>query len=78
MAAHVRSERACQEFEPCAASARECLCSEGLLANKGIGNEIGFHTFFMTPQLEFEARALFDTLSRDAEEPTSFRARSRS
>ena len=36
-------------------------------ANKGIGNEIGFHTFCYDPALEFEARALFDTLSCDAE-----------
>ena len=41
--------------------------SEDFLANKGIGNEIGFHTFCYDPALEFEARALFDTLSRDAE-----------
>ena len=67
VAAHVRSERACQEFERRAQLLRECLCSEDFLANKGIGNEIGFHTFCYDPALEFEARALFDTLSRDAE-----------
>lgn len=67
VAAHARSERACQEFERRAQLLRECLCSEDFLANKGIGNEIGFHTFCYDPALEFEARALFDTLSRDAE-----------
>lgn len=56
-----------QEFERRAQLLRECLCSEDFLANKGIGNEIGFHTFCYDPALEFEARALFDTLSRDAE-----------
>lgn len=67
VAAHARSERARQEFERRAQLLRECLCSEDFLANKGIGNEIGFHTFCYDPALEFEARALFDTLSRDAE-----------
>lgn len=67
VAAHVRSEHARQEFERRAQLLRECLCSEDFLANKGIGNEIGFHTFCYDPALEFEARALFDTLSRDAE-----------
>ena len=67
VAAHARSERACQEFERRAQLLRECLCSEDFLANKGIGNEIGFHTFCYDPALEFEARALFDTLARDAE-----------
>lgn len=67
VAAHARSERACQEFERRAQLLRECLCSEDFLANKGIGNEIGFRTFCYDPALEFEARALFDTLSRDAE-----------
>lgn len=68
VAAHARSERARQEFERRAQLLRECLCSEDFLANKGIGNEIGFHTFCYDPALEFEARALFDTLSRDAED----------
>lgn len=67
VAAHVRSEHARQEFERRAQLLRECLCSEDFLANKGIGNEIGFHTFCYDPALEFEARALFDALSRDAE-----------
>lgn len=67
VAAHARSERARQEFERRAQLLRECLCSEDFLANKGIGNEIGFHTFCYDPALEFEVRALFDTLSRDAE-----------
>lgn len=67
VAAHVRSEHARQEFERRAQLLRECLCSEDFLANKGIGNEIGFHAFCYDPALEFEARALFDTLSRDAE-----------
>lgn len=66
VAAHVRSERACQEFERRAQLLRECLCSEDFLANKGIGNEIGFHTFCYDPALEFEARALFDTLAHDS------------
>lgn len=67
VAAHARSQHACQEFERRAQLLRECLCSEDFLANKGIGNEIGFHTFCYDPALEFEARALFDTLARDAE-----------
>ena len=67
VAAHVRAERACQEFERRAQLLRECLCSEDFLANKGIGIESGFHTFCYDPALEVEARALFDTLSRDAE-----------
>lgn len=67
VAAHARSERARQEFERRAQLLRECLRSEDFLANKGIGNEIGFHTFCYDPALEFEARALFDALSRDAE-----------
>lgn len=67
VAAHVHSEHARQEFERRAQLLRECLRSEDFLANKGIGNEIGFHTFCYDPALEFEARALFDTLSRDAE-----------
>lgn len=67
VAAHARSERARQEFERRAQLLRECLCSEDFLANRGIGNEIGFHTFCYDPALEFEARALFDALSRDAE-----------
>lgn len=67
VAAHARSEHARQEFERRAQLLRECLCSEDFLANKGIGNEIGFHTFCYDPALEFEARALFDALSRDAE-----------
>ena len=57
VATHVRSERACQEFERRAQLLRECLCSEDFLANKGIGNEIGFHTFCYAPALEDAARA---------------------
>lgn len=77
VAAHARSERARQEFERRAQLLRECLCSEDFLANKGIGNEIGFHTFCYDPALEFEARALltpFHAMPR----PASSRARSRS
>ena len=47
VAVHVRSEHARQEFERRAQLLRECLCSEDFLANKGIGNEIGFHTFLL-------------------------------
>ena len=77
VAAHARSERARQEFERRAQLLHECLCSEKFLANKGIGNEIGFHTFAMT--LRWSLRRVhyltpFHTKPRTA----NSRARSRS
>lgn len=67
VADHSYSERARQEFKHRSQLLRACLSNDDFLSNKGIGNEIGFHTFCYDPALEFEARALFDTLSRDAE-----------
>ena len=67
VAAHSHAERVRQEFERRSQLLRACLSNEDFLSNKGIGNEIGFHTFCYDPALEFEARALFDTLARDAE-----------
>lgn len=77
VAAHARSEHACQEFERRAQLLRECLCSEDFLANKGIGNEIGFHTFAMTPRWSLR-RVHYLTPFHAMPRPTSFRARSRS
>ncbi|MCB5365401.1 DUF1788 domain-containing protein [Collinsella aerofaciens] len=37
------------------------------MANKGIGNEIGFYTFCYDPSLEFECRAYVDELMADAQ-----------
>lgn len=66
VAAHSHAKRARQEFERRSQLLRACLSNEDFLSNKGIGNEIGFHTFCYDPALEFEARALFDTLARDS------------
>lgn len=66
VAAHSHAKRARQEFERRSQLLRACLSNEDFLSNKGIGNEIGFHTFCYDPALEFEARALFDTLAHDS------------
>lgn len=60
-------ERAREDFEHRCEAFRERLSQPDFLANKGIGNEIGFYTFCYDPSLEFELRAYIEGLMRDAE-----------
>lgn len=66
--AHVRNrgERIREDFEHRKELLRERLTQPDFLANKGIGNEIGFYTFCYDPSLEFECRAYIRELESDA------------
>lgn len=46
---------------------RERLGNEEFLANKGLGNEVGFYLFCYDPALELEARAFVEGLLRESE-----------
>ncbi len=45
---------------------RDSLQDPDFLANKGLGNEIGFHVFCYDPSLEFEMRDLVAQVEREA------------
>ncbi len=45
---------------------RERLGNEGFLANKGLGNEVGFYLFCYDPALELHVRAFTGKLASDA------------
>lgn len=62
-----QEERAREDLEHRCQVFRERLAQPDFLANKGIGNEIGFYTFCYDPSLEFEVRAYIEDLQRDAE-----------
>ena len=62
-----QEERAREDLEHRCQVFRERLAQPDFLANKGIGNEIGFYTFCYDPSLEFEVRAYIEDLRRDAE-----------
>lgn len=61
-----RAERIREDFEHRKALLRERLQQPDFLANKGIGNEIGFYTFCYDPSLEFECRAFIHDLEQEA------------
>ncbi|MGN8929030.1 MULTISPECIES: DUF1788 domain-containing protein [unclassified Collinsella] len=61
-----RAERIHEDFDHRREALRERLQDQDFLANKGIGNEIGFYTFCYDPSLEFECRAYVDELMADA------------
>lgn len=65
---HVRNrgERIREDFEHRKELLRERLEQPDFLANKGIGNEIGFYTFCYDPSLEFECRAYIRDLEQEA------------
>ena len=46
---------------------RERLGNEGFLANKGLGNEVGFYLFCYDPALELHVRAFAGKLTTDAD-----------
>ncbi len=62
-----RAERIHEDFDHRREALRERLQDQDFLANKGIGNEIGFYTFCYDPSLEFECRAYVDELMADAQ-----------
>lgn len=62
-----QEERAREDLEHRCQVFRERLAQPDFLANKGIGNEIGFYTFCYDPSLEFEVRAYIEGLQHDAE-----------
>lgn len=62
-----QEERAREDLEHRCQVFRERLAQPDFLANKGIGNEIGFYTFCYDPSLEFEVRAYIEGLRHDAE-----------
>lgn len=62
-----QEERAREDLEHRCQVFRERLAQPDFLANKGIGNEIGFYTFCYDPSLEFEVRAYIEDLQHDAE-----------
>ena len=62
-----RAERIHEDFDHRREALRERLQDQDFLANKGIGNEIGFYTFCYDPSLEFECRAYVDELMTDAQ-----------
>lgn len=47
------------EFDESAAKLEERLADADFLANRGLGNEVGFHIFCYDPALELQARKLF-------------------
>lgn len=61
-----RAERIREDFDHRKVLLRERLQQPDFLANKGIGNEIGFYTFCYDPSLEFECRAFIRELELDA------------
>ena len=61
-----QAERAREDLEHRCQVFRERLAQPDFLANKGIGNEIGFYTFCYDPSLEFEVRAYIEGLQHDA------------
>ena len=61
-----RAERIREDFEHRKTLLCERLQQPDFLANKGIGNEIGFYTFCYDPSLEFECRAFIHDLEQDA------------
>lgn len=63
---HNRAERIRDDFDHRCDVLRERLQQPDFLANKGIGNEIGFYTFCYDPSLEFECRAFVHDLQQDA------------
>lgn len=62
------AERVREDFDHRCEAFRERLQQPDFLANKGIGNEIGFYTFCYDPSLEFECRAYVSDLQREAAE----------
>lgn len=62
-----RAERIHEDFDHRREALRERLQDQDFLANKGIGNEIGFYTFCYDPSLEFECRAYVVELMADAQ-----------
>lgn len=62
-----QEERAREDLEHRCQVFRERLAQPDFLANKGIGNEIGFYTFCYDPSLEFEVRAYIEDLQHDAD-----------
>lgn len=63
---HNRAERIHEDFDHRREALRDRLQDQDFLANKGIGNEIGFYTFCYDPSLEFECRAFIRELQREA------------
>lgn len=59
-------QRARKDFERRCEVLRERLKSPDFLANKGLGNEVGFYLFCYDPALELEARDFTARLIRDA------------
>ncbi len=59
--------RARADFEHRCQVLRDSLQDSDFLANKGLGNEIGFHVFCYDPSLEFEMRELVTQLEHEAE-----------
>lgn len=65
--ATTRAARAREDFEHRGQVLRDSLRDADFLANKGLGNEIGFHVFCYDPALEFEMRDLVAQVEHEAE-----------
>ena len=60
------SSKSLADFDHRCEVLRERLGNEGFLANKGLGNEVGFYLFCYDPALELHVRAFTDKLTADA------------
>lgn len=56
-----------EEFAERSANLQERLADADFLANRGLGNEVGFHIFCYDPSRELEARSLARSLMADSE-----------
>ena len=61
------AQRAIEDFDARCAVLRERLQNPDFLANKGLGNEVGFYLFCYDPAFELRVRAFTAKLQRDAQ-----------
>ena len=61
------TQRAIEDFDARCTVLRERLQNPGFLANKGLGNEVGFYLFCYDPALELRARAFVAKLARESQ-----------
>lgn len=61
------TQRAIENFDARSAVLRERLQNPDFLANKGLGNEVGFYLFCYDPALELRVRAFVAKLAHDAQ-----------
>ncbi|MDO4443488.1 MAG: DUF1788 domain-containing protein [Slackia sp.] len=59
-------ERSYEDFAHRCEILRERLADPGFLANKGLGNEVGFYLFCYDPALEMQVRGFVDRLMKES------------